>query len=153
MIDTFMYCHIQRYRQEFYETKAAVEQADELDVSREDALVRHQLATRAWVRRLLPLDDVEDMHQDIWHSRNIAGYEGLREAFEDGLQDTKDFETLSLDTLAKIGDAIDEITVDAVGLPPQPPVDPEPWTPPPTSELERLVEKYSKDIPHDLDSL
>jgi hypothetical protein len=100
------------------------------------------MSAQAWVRRLLPLDSVEGAYHDIWHSRDIAGYEGLREAFDEGLKgDVVSSEPLSLGTLEAIGEAVDEITVDAIGAPQEPPVDPEPWTPSPAGELLEELEE------------
>jgi len=155
MTDTITYSHVQSYRESFYQAKAALDRIDEMEYSKEAAHTQHHVTAEQWVRRFLALDSVENMHQDIWHSRQIADFEGLKEAYEDGLETHGfgEFEPLPIDVLDEIGEAIDEITVDAVGLPPQPPVEPEPWTPAPTSEVEALVEKHTKDIPHDLDSL
>lgn len=91
----------------------------------------------------MPLDEVEDAYPEIWHERQFGPYTGLRQAYEDGLRfegvDIDD--PLPVDLLTKIGKAAEEITVAAVDLPEQPPVDVEPWSPSDLSGLPDLEEK------------
>jgi hypothetical protein len=124
MTDVLMYQHIQSYRTEWYEGKAAVEEGTE------NAHLAFHVLTRQWVQRILPLDTVENQYQEIWHERQLGPYTGLRSALEDGL-DTDSWgenkELLDVTLLEEIGHAAEEITVDAMDLPEQPPVDPDPW--------------------------
>jgi len=135
MVDTHTYTHVQWYRERYYQAKAAVEQVDSLDMPPEAAHKQYHMVTEGWVQRLLPLDSVENLHQDIWHNRQMGDFEGLKEAYDDGLRRSfGDFQPLPTDVLAEIGEAIDEISVDAAELPPQPPIEPEPLTPGPLSD-------------------
>lgn len=124
MTDTLMYQHIQSYRTDWYEGKAAIEEGTE------NAHLAFQLLTRQWVQRILPLDTVQNQYQEIWHDRQLGPYTGLKDAYENGLNidhwdDSEDL--LSVELLKEIGTAAEEITVDAMDLPEQPPVDPDPW--------------------------
>jgi len=147
MTDTIMWKHMQGYRQRWHEAKAAVEKNDELDVDHEYARAHFHMVTSNWVERLLPLDTVEDHRPEIWHERDIAGYEGLRGAL-DALDDRRPADDpLPAEDLAEIGHAAEEMTVDAVGLSDIPPVDVEPWTPPPAEETRKLIEELRERAP------
>ncbi|MFC6863296.1 hypothetical protein ACFQGE_07460 [Halomicroarcula sp. GCM10025817] len=147
MTDTIMWKHMQQYRTDWHKAKKTLEEIETLSVDEHTAHVNYHVQTRQWVARIAPLDSVEGIHQEIWHEQQFGEYTGLREALEEGLQ-TDSFrieDPLAVDTLGEIGAAADKITVDAVGLPEQPPVDVEPWTPdPPEERRERLEEMFEE---------
>jgi hypothetical protein len=154
MIDATMYRHMQRYRQNWYEAKAAVQNPADTGVDADHAHQNYHCCTEQWVTRLLPLDTVEDVHQEIWHDRQLGPYTGLKDAYEDGLEkDTwgyEDADLLDVVVLTEIGKAAEEITVDVTDLPEQPPVDPDPWDPDPNRTDERLKE-LNAELPDDID--
>jgi hypothetical protein len=150
MIDMIMYRQMQRYREEWYEAKAAVEHTGELHQPADIVHTNYQVRTKQWVARLLPLDTVEDAYQEIWHERQFGPFNGLKDAYENGLQGD-DSDPLDTELLTEIGKAAEEITVDVTDLPEQPPVDPDPWNPDPERTAERLRELRSM-LPDDIDT-
>jgi hypothetical protein len=149
MTDTIMWKHMQQYRTDWHEAKAAVEQVDSLAVDEHAARANYHVSTRQWVTRIAPLDSVEELHQETWHEQQFGEYTGLRDALENGLQ-TDSFhveEPLPVDTLDEIGVAAERITVEVVDLPELPPVDVEPWSPPPTEETRERIEELREQAP------
>lgn len=138
MTDTIMYRHIQQYRLRWHEAKAAVENNEQTSADPHAAHVNYHARTEQWVKRLLPLDEVENAYQEIWHARQLGPFDGLKDAYESGLKnDTwgyEDADLLDVEVLEKVGKATEEIAVDAMDLPEQPPVDPDPWEPKDTTE-------------------
>jgi hypothetical protein len=102
------------------------------------------------VTRLLPLDTVEDAYQEIWHNRQLGEFDGLKDAHDNGLMGD-DSDPLPADLLNQIGKAAEEITVDVMDLPEQPPVDIDPWEPRPTHEIKEDLEALRQEMPTDSD--
>lgn len=150
MVDVAMWNHMQYYRREWHRAKAAVERTDATNVTPEQAHMQYQLRTNAWVQRLLPLDTVENAYGEIWHQRQIGPYTGLADAYDD-LSLPFNFDQADLlDTglLTEIGTAAEEITVDAMDLPEQPP-EVDPWEFEPSKRLQDVLDARES-IPHDL---
>lgn len=155
MTDVIMYRHIQRYRTEWHEAKAAVENPAETSADAHHAHVNLHARTEQWVMRLLPLDTVEDVYQHTWHETELGPFDGLKDAYENGLQNDTwgydDIDLLDVEVLLEIGEAVEEITVDVMDLPEQPPVDPDPWDPEDTPDVSERLKDLNVELPDNID--
>lgn len=124
---------LKAYRRRWYRARETVKRIhviDDPDATEEWAKTKYFLITDQWIRRLLPIDTVENDFGYVWHEREIGPYEGLREYFEnESLDDYDDAAGMDMDTINQAGKAIEYITVIGFGLPQQPPANPQPLKP------------------------
>ncbi|WP_340102278.1 hypothetical protein [Salinibaculum salinum] len=153
MTDIAMYDHFQQYRLDWYAAKKAVEENHLIDPDPHHAHMKFHLTTKQWVVRLLSTEyDGDGPYADIWHDRSIADYDGLKDTVDALRWETFNPEVedpLDVDTLTKIGHAAEEIAVDAMDLPEQPPVDIDPWTPRSVSQIREELVEIREEMPAD----